>query len=188
MQYGSLEYSIIKSLHLIFMVSYFAGLFYIVRLMIYHTEADAKSTIEKQILFSQFIVMEKKLWNIIVVPAFVIMVFTGFIMLISNNNFFFLQTWMHFKLSFILVLFIYHFRVWMILKQINKNQFFYSSLKLRMLNEVATIILFSVIFSVVMKDYFAENWYWLIICFVLTGILIMGIVKLFHVNNDKRNR
>ncbi len=178
MEYGSLIYSIIKSLHIIFMVSYFAGLFYIVRLIIYHTEANLKTQEERNILFPQFILMEKKLWDIIVAPAFVIMVITGLSLLLSNTNYFFSQSWMHFKLLMLFFLFIYHWRVWVILKQTINNKFLYTSVKLRMLNEVATVILFSVIFAVILKNYFISNWYWLVICFILTGALIMSIVKL----------
>jgi putative membrane protein len=187
MEYGSLYYTIIKSLHIIFMVSYFAGLFYIVRLIIYHTEANQKSVEEKNILFPQFILMEKKLWNIITVPAFIIMLITGLVMLISNSNYFLQQPWMHFKLAVVVFLVIYHWRVWLILEDTINNKFKYQSVKLRMFNEIATIILFSVIFSVILKNYFISYWYWLIICFIITGLLIMGVVKLISLKENKKN-
>ena len=65
-----LSYSIVKALHIIFVVSYFAGIFYIVRLFIYHTEALQESEPKRSILHQQFSYMEERLWNIITVPAY----------------------------------------------------------------------------------------------------------------------
>ena len=70
-----------KSLHLIFLVSWFAGLFYIVRLFIYHTEANQQPDNEKVILQNQFVKMERLLWNVITTPAMVLTVTAGLLML-----------------------------------------------------------------------------------------------------------
>ena len=73
-------FSITKAIHIIFVVSYFAGIFYMVRLFIYHTEALEKDEPERSILHRQFSFMEERLWNIITVPALIIMSVTGIYM------------------------------------------------------------------------------------------------------------
>ncbi len=76
-----MSFDTIKALHIIFMVSWFAGLFYIVRLYIYHTEAQQRPQLEKDILSKQFVEMEKKLWWIITTPAMILTVLFGVLML-----------------------------------------------------------------------------------------------------------
>ena len=81
------------------MVSYFAGLFYIVRLLIYHTEAlQGKNEVEREILHKQYSFMEERLWNIITVPALVIVLVTGVYLLWLFDWLFLTQGWMHIKL------------------------------------------------------------------------------------------
>lgn len=179
LEYGSPFYNIIKSLHIIFMVSYFAGIFYMVRLFIYHSETPLEKEPKKSILQQQFIKMERLLWNIITVPAFILMTLTGFIMLLSNWSLYFLfAPWMHFKLVFIAALFIYQFLCWRILLQLKHNIFKYTSLQLRLWNEIATIILFGVVFIVIMKGQFASHRYWIIGGLCIFAILIMLIVRI----------
>ncbi|WP_068597747.1 CopD family protein [Vaginella massiliensis] len=177
------NYYIYKSLHVIFVVSYFAGLFYIVRLMIYHTDAQKLPSPEKEILTKQYTFMEKRLWNIITVPAFVIMVVMGINMLYKSPGLL-NAGWMQFKLGFILLLFAYHYWCWKTLREFQQNIFKYTSVRLRMMNEVATIILFAVVFAVIQKSGFERHWPWAIISFFGVGIILMMIVKL--VNRNKK--
>ena len=72
-----MTYDIVKSLHIIFVVSWFAGLFYMPRLFIYHTEAQEKDEVVKKALSDQFKIMEKKLWWIITTPAMVLTLIFG---------------------------------------------------------------------------------------------------------------
>lgn len=178
-----MDYSIIKSIHIIFVVSYFAGIFYIVRLFIYHTEALEKTEPEKSILHKQYSIMESRLWNIITVPALIIMAISGVYLLYSTSWGFLSQGWMHVKLLFIFILFVYHFWCWKTIKQLHKEIIRMSSVQLRMMNEVATLVLFAVVFAVVLKNSFIEYWYWALISFVAMGALIMMIVKI--VNKEK---
>lgn len=140
-----------KALHIIFMVSWFAGLFYIVRLFIYHTEAKDKPSQERKVLFNQFLIMEKKLWWIITTPAMILTLIFGVWMLI-DSPFYLKQGWMHLKLSFIVLLLVYHFICQSILFQLKKKQFKWTSTGLRVWNEVATLVLVIVVFLVVLKD------------------------------------
>ena len=179
LQYASEFYTIIKAIHIIFMVSYFAGIFYMVRLFIYHTDSQIEEEPKKSILQEQFIKMEKLLWNIITVPAFILMLFSGLLMLLPNwTNYFAHCIWMHIKITFILLLFAYQYLCWTILKGLKNNRFRYTSLQLRLWNEVATIILFAVVFAVVLKDNFTKNWYWSLGGLLFFAIVIMSVVKL----------
>ena len=102
------NYLIYKAIHVIFVVSYFAGLFYIVRLMIYHTETQQMEEPKKSILQDQYTYMEKKLWNVITAPALVILITMGLNMLYKNQGLLHMP-WMKSKLGMISVLLIYHF-------------------------------------------------------------------------------
>lgn len=172
-----MEYlSTLKALHIIFMVSWFAGLFYIVRLFIYHTEAQEKSEEERIILSNQFKIMEKKLWWIITTPAMLLTVFFGVWMLLVNPSF--LQFgWMHIKLSFVVVLLVYHFICQGILKQLKNDQFNWSSKGLRIWNEVATLLLVSIVFLVVLQH--ALNWVTATLSFFGVAIGLMIAIKLY---------
>jgi putative membrane protein len=175
-------YPIIKAIHIIFVVSYFAGLFYIVRLFIYHTETQDKPETEQNILRSQFRMMEKRLWNIITVPAGILVLVSGITML-SINSALLSQPWMHIKLTTILLLVGYHLWSYKTIKEIQKDVFKMKSVKLRMMNEVATLLLFIIVFAVILKGGIIAHWYWILISFVAMGVLIMLIVRL--VNRDK---
>jgi putative membrane protein len=113
----------LKALHIIFVVSWFAGLFYIVRLFIYHTEAQQKPAIEKEILSKQFIEMEKKLWWIITTPAMILTFVFGTWMIALNHEYYLNAPWMHVKLGFVGLLLIYHFVCQKILNDLRYNKF-----------------------------------------------------------------
>ncbi|WP_278638833.1 CopD family protein [Capnocytophaga sputigena] len=175
-----IDYLIAKCIHIIFVVSYFAGVFYMVRLFIYHTEALEKEEPERSILHKQFSFMEERLWNIITVPALILMVLSGIYMFYAMQWVYFTQGWMHVKLLFIVFLFVYHYYSWRIMKRLQAGQTTLTSVQLRMLNEVATIILFVVVFAVVLRGYFVAYWYASLLAFVAMGVLIMLVVKLVN--------
>ena len=175
-----IDYLIAKCIHIIFVVSYFAGIFYMVRLCIYHTEALEKEEPERSILHKQFSFMEERLWNIITVPALILMVLSGIYMFYAMQWVYFTQGWMHVKLLFIVFLFVYHYYSWRLMKRLQAGQTTLTSVQLRMLNEVATIILFVVVFAVVLRGYFVAYWYASLLAFVAMGVLIMLVVKLVN--------
>lgn len=175
-----IDYLIAKCIHIIFVVSYFAGIFYMVRLFIYHTEALEKEEPERSILHKQFSFMEERLWNIITVPALILMVLSGIYMFYAMQWVYFTQGWMHVKLLFIAFLLWYHYYSWRIMKRLQAGQTTLTSVQLRMLNEVATIILFVVVFAVVLRGYFVAYWYASLLAFVAMGVLIMLVVKLVN--------
>jgi protoporphyrinogen IX oxidase len=169
-------YEHFKALHIIFVVSWFAGLFYIVRLFIYHTEAKGKSPEEFQILGDQFKIMEKKLWWIITTPAMILTVIFG-ILMFSINPGLLLQTWMQIKIVFVTLLLFYHFFCQHILANYKKDTINWTSFKLRLWNELATIFLVAIVFIVTLKSTF--NWISGFISFFLVAIVLMIFVKVY---------
>jgi len=129
----------IKALHIIFMVSWFAGLFYIVRLFIYFVEANEQEEPKKSILQEQFEIMQKRLWWIITTPAMILTVVFGAIMIIDQPEYYLSQPWMHWKLGFVGILLIYHFYCQKMMKQCQRRSIRWTSGKLRIWNELATL-------------------------------------------------
>jgi putative membrane protein len=166
-------YNYIKALHLIFVITWFAGLFYIPRLFIYHIEANAKPQIEKEILINQFKIMTKRLWLIITWPSAILA--TGFaIVLFVLNPGLINFDWMKVKLVFVFILWLYHIKTDFIYKELQNDVINYSSNFMRYWNEGATIILFAVIFLITLKS--ATNWIFGILGIIfLSTILILGI-------------
>lgn len=163
-------YLYLKALHIIFIVCWFAGLFYSVRLFVYHAEAQTKFEPEKQILSNQYKIMVNRLWNIITFPSALLATIFGTWMLILNPSL--LQMpWMHVKLAFVVLLWIYHLKCHQFVQQIQNNTLVKKSSFFRIWNEGATIILFAVVFLVILKN--AVNWIYGVIGIVLFSLLLM---------------
>lgn len=171
-----MAYLYLKSLHLIFVVSWMAGLFYIVRLFIYHTEANSRPESERKVLQQQFEVMESRLWNIITTPAMLLAVSAGLGMIYLNPDLL-SADWMLVKLAFVLGLLVYHFLCQRMIRQLKTGTLTWSSTKLRIWNEVATIFLVAIVFTVVLKS--AIDWIYGLIGLILFSILIMSAVKIY---------
>lgn len=171
-----MDYLYLKSLHIIFVVTWFAGLFYIVRLFIYHTEANDKPSPEKEILQTQFKLMSKRLWYIITWPSCVLTLIFAIWMLFLNFSLL-SMSWMLLKLGFVGLLLLYHLFCHRIFAQLQRDIIKYSSFKLRIFNEISTILLFAIVFLVVLKSTF--NWIWGVVGIVLIGVLLMLGIKLY---------
>ena len=175
-------YTILKAVHIIFMVSYFAGIFYLVRLFVYYKDTDEFEEIKRNILREQYVFMAKRLWNIITVPAGIIMLGTGLTLIFLNDGL--LKTpWFHLKLTFLLGLAMYHYWCWKKVLQIKKlegNVLPIKNIKLRQANEIATFLLFLVVFTVILKSSIIEYWWQLIVGFFVLVLLIMTTVKLVN--------
>ena len=172
-----MDINTVKALHIIFVVSWFAGLFYIVRLFIYHTEAQEKPLPDRKILSDQFEIMEKKLWWIITTPAMVLTIVFGTWMIFLNPNYYLSAGWMHLKLGFVGLLLIYHFVCQKIINDLKKGAFNWKSNSLRIWNEVATLALVAIVFLVVMKD--SLNWIKGTIGFFAVAIGLMIGIKIY---------
>ena len=171
-----MDLSYIKALHIIFVITWFAGLFYIVRLFIYHVEAEDKEEPAKSILQKQYKLMSKRLWYIITWPSAILATFFALCMIIMVPSYL-AEGWMQIKLSFVFALFFYHFGCHIIYKQLQNDIIKYTSFKLRIWNEVATVLLFAIIFLVTLKT--TVSWVWGVIGIILFGVLLMLSIKLY---------
>ena len=178
-------YLYLKALHIIFIVTWFSGLFYIVRLFIYNAEANEKPEPEKSILKNQFSIMIKRLWLGITWPSAVITLILGPLLIYINPAI--LDNWLWVKIGFVIGLYIYHFSLNVLYRQQNKNIFKYNSQQLRLWNEVATIFLISIIFLVVVKQAMSLVWGLLgLVLFILILLSAIKIYKLIRNNYTKK--
>ncbi len=169
-------YYYIKALHLIFVITWFAGLFYIPRLFIYHIEANDKPEPDRTILINQFKIMTRRLWYIITWPSAILtLIFATWLLIINPAllNF----GWMHIKLAFVVLLYGYHFKCHFIFREMQADVIKWSSNGMRLWNEVSTIILFAVIFLVILRDSF--NWIYGVAGIVLLSLILMMGVKIY---------
>lgn len=179
-----MDFLYIKALHIIFVVTWFAGLFYIIRLFIYHVEAEKKMAPAKEILQTQYKLMSKRLWYIITWPSAILASLFAFWML-YESPYYLSEPWMHVKLAFVLALYFYHYSCHRIYKQLQNDIIKYSAFKLRLWNEVATIILFAIVFLVTLKS--AINWVWGVVGILLFGVLLMLFIRLYKKIRAKKS-
>jgi putative membrane protein len=162
-----------KALHLIFVVTWFAGLFYIPRLFVYHIEAQDKTDLERDILSTQLKLMSKRLWLIIAWPSAVLATLFALILIVIMPSWL-MQPWMWLKLAFVFGLILYHLKLHQMYKQQQKDIFKYTSNRMRIWNEGATLFLFAIVFLVILKN--TIDWiYGLLGLFLLIGMLLMAI-------------
>ncbi|MEZ4787214.1 MAG: CopD family protein [Flavobacterium haoranii] len=180
-------YNYIKALHLIFVITWFSGLFYMVRLFVYHAEAKTKPEPEKAILIKQYQLMQYRLWYIITWPSAILASFFAFWMLFFTEvgQVWLQQPWMHVKLLFVFLLYLYHLKCHQIFVQLQKNEVKHSSGFFRLWNEGATIILFAVVFLVILKN--AVNWIFGVIGIILFSVLLMLGYKFYKKIREKNN-
>ena len=173
-------YNYIKALHLIFVITWFAGLFYIPRLFIYHIEASKKTKQEADILIPQLKIMAKRLWYIITWPSAILCIIFAFWLLLLIPSWI-AQSWMHIKLNFVVLLIAYHLKTHQIFLKLQKDKIVYTSMFMRIWNEGATLLLFAIVFLVILKDSF----HWV---FGLFGILGLGVILVLGIRLYKKIR
>ena len=183
-QYLSVDYYLyIKALHLIFVITYFAGLFYMPRLMVYMVEAAERPQPEADIIIPQLQLMMRRLWQIITVPSAILGLIFGLWML-WINPFLLGKSWMLVKLVFVGLLILYHIQTHRFYKAFLQRNCQRSASFFRIWNEGATLILFAVIFLAILKD--SIHWiFGLLGLFGLTFLLMLGIrvYKLYRNKN-----
>ena len=165
------------ALHIIFIVTWFSGLFYIVRLFVYNTEANEKSETEKSILQPQFTKMIKGLWLGITWPSAIMTLIFGPLVLYRFGYWDNMPSWLWLKLAFVLGLYLYHFSLNKIYKEQMKGIFRYTSQQLRIWNEVATIFLVSIVMLVAVKD--NMSFVWGLVGLVLFVIILMSAIRIY---------
>lgn len=164
----------LKALHIIFIVTWFAGMFYIVRLFIYNTEANEKAEPERSILQKQFAIMIKRLWFGITWPSAVLTLILGPLVWLQLNS---LPTWLLVKLCFVVLLYAYHFSLHAIYKQQAAGIFKHSSQKLRIWNEAATIFLVAIVLLATVKQ--SLSWVWGLIGLAGFVIVLLAAIKIY---------
>ncbi len=176
-------YQYVKALHIIFIVTWFAGMFYIVRLFIYNTEANEKSEPEKTILTKQFSIMIKRLWYGITWPSAVLTVIFGAWIAVLLGS---IPSWLWVKIGFVAGLYAYHFSLQKIYSDEMKGIFKYSSNQLRIWNEVATIFLVAIVMIVAVKN--SMSWIYGLAGLVLFVIVLMSAIRIYKTLRAKSKK
>ena len=142
-------YLLFKSIHLIAVISWMAGLLYLPRIFVYHSEAVQNN--KSGDLMETFKVMERRLFIYIMNPAMIASWIFGVLLIhtIGTDNFGFL--WLQLKLAFVIVLTIYHFFLFQCLRKFAENSNSYSAKFYRIINEIPTVLLITIIFIIVFK-------------------------------------
>ncbi|MFZ6024237.1 MAG: CopD family protein [Bacteroidota bacterium] len=174
-------YNYYKALHIIFIVTWFAGMFYMPRLFIYATEAGEKDETEKTILRKQFAVMMKRLWYGITWPSAVLTLILGLSVLFHGGWHKTLLepagTWLLVKLVFVIFLYLYHFSLHRIFKQQMAGVYKYTSNQLRIWNEVATVFLIAIVMLVVVKQSLSAVW--AVVGLIGLVMLLMSAISIY---------
>ena len=160
-----------KTLHIIGVVVWFAGLFYLVRLFIYHVEAYNMEENIKEAFINQYSLMEKRLANIITTPGMLLAVSMAIGLLIVEPSWM-SQKWMQIKLLFVTFLLAYHFYCYRLMNLLSKSECLWTGKQLRILNELPTLLLVVIVMLVVFKNNFPTNaatW------FVFALVLLMAL-------------
>ena len=169
-----MDYIIPKALHIIGVVSWFAGLFYIVRLYIYHAEASVEAEPKRTLLIEQYKVMERRLWRAITQPAMVLTLITGAWLVkfypLGQNP------WLIFKLCLLVPLFAYHLHCGWIRKTLLADRIPFTSRQLRIYNEIPTFLLVGIVFTVVSKTVSTGLWS-LVGCCVFFALAVGLLLK-----------
>ncbi len=181
-------YYYLKALHIIFIVTWFAGLFYMPRLLIYNTEAGSREPAARDVLRQQFGIMMKRLWYGITWPSAVLTLVLGLWVMWKGGWMasFAMQSWLHIKLAFVILLYAYHFSLQALMRQQARGTFRYSSQQLRIWNEVATIFLVAIVMLVVVKQNLSALWG--ILGLVSLVVLLMGAIRIYKIIRDKKRK
>ncbi|ACK64213.1 conserved hypothetical protein [Rippkaea orientalis PCC 8801] len=157
-----------KAFHLIGIVVWFAGLFYLVRLFVYHAEASQQPEPAQTILKTQYEIMEKRLYNIITTPGMAVTVVMA-IGLISTEPEILKSGWLHIKLAFVVLLLAYHFYCGRIMRQLAKGECQWTGQQFRALNEAPTVLLVVIVLLAVFKGSLPlDLTTWLIVALVIS--------------------
>lgn len=171
---------ILKAFHVVFIVTWFAGLFYMPRLFIYQTEANSKPEPDRSILLAQFGIMAKRLWLWITWPSTILAILFG----MGRMHLYFQSPWFWIKMALVLGLLIYQVSLHITYNSLQKGNFKYTSHQLRVTNEISTIFLFAIVFLAVLKD--AINYFILISGLLALAVLLYIGIRAYRRSRDKK--
>jgi putative membrane protein len=180
-----MNYLILKSLHIISVVTWFAGLFYMPRLFVYFAESETKNSLEKTILQEQFKIMQRRLWYGITWPSSIAVFIFGTTL---ASHFWPLTQypWLMLKLAFVIGLYVYQIFLGNIFKKQQKNQILFSPMALRIINEISTIFLVAIVFLVVLKDVLSMLYG--ILGLILFIVLLMSGIKVYKNRREGKEK
>lgn len=135
----------IKAFHIVFVVCWFSGLFYLPRLFVYHAMS------EDQVSKDRFVIMERKLYWGITTPSMILTLAFGFWLLWGNWGYYMAWWWMHVKLSLVALLIVYHVICWWHMKQLREEQSLRTHIFFRVFNELPVFLLIGVVILIVVK-------------------------------------
>lgn len=137
----------LKAFHVIAVICWFAGLFYLPRLFVYHAQANDKESIER------FKIMERKLYRGIMWPSMVFTIALGIAMIVKAPDYYWAQHWLHAKLALVLLLVVYHFFCGYYRQQFANDNNQKSHVFYRVFNELPVLLLFAIVILVVVKPF-----------------------------------
>ena len=175
---------IAKSIHIIGFVSWFAGMFYLVRMFVYYRESLDKAEPEKSILAGQFLQMQWRVYKIILNPAMMITWTAGIVMLVVNSAYLTLP-WLHVKLLLLVLLTGYHLFCKRIIKQFEAGVVRFDSFQLRLFNEIPTLFLVSIVFIAVFGKAGTLNYMYLALGVILFAGMVFGGARAYKKKREK---
>lgn len=163
---------IFKIIHIIGFISWFAAIFYLGRMFVYHAEALGKSEPEKGILTKQLQQMEWRVYKIIMTPAMTITWIAGLCIIYSYGwDWFKINLWLHYKLLFLLILSAYHGYSKKLIQKFEKGEMPLTSMAARLFNEVPTVLMILIVSLAVLKN-MTRPWVLTIVVFIIIALLI----------------
>ena len=172
----------LKALHIIFVVSWFAGLLYIPRLFIYFTEAGERPEPDRRILRTEFARMQRLLWYGITWPAALLTLVLGLNVWRTYGS---TPDWLVYKLVLVFFLYLYHLSCHVIFRQQQKGITRYTSQQLRVWNEVATVFLVGIVFLVVLKN--AMSMVWGLLGLVAFVVVLLLAIRAYRIIRQRRS-
>lgn len=160
-----IDYTLAKALHIVGFISWFAGLFYIVRLFVYHAEAGERPEDERRVLQPQLELMARRLWTIITVPAMALTLFGGISMVLHLDP---IPSWLHIKFALLAGLLGYHAWCGWIRRRQAAGESGWTSRQLRVFNEGGTLFMVAIVFLAVYKSAISIAW-------GVGGLLALGL-------------
>jgi protoporphyrinogen IX oxidase len=185
--YNRMNLLYIKALHIVFVVTWFAGLFYIWRLFVNYVEAGTRTEPAKTILQEQFLLMMKRLYYGITWPSAILTTIFGVWMMYGMYGWLWVQQpWLHFKLAFVLLLWIYQVYGQKILNQISAGTNTKSGTFFRLMNEVASVFLIAIVFIVVLKD--TLSWIWGLLGLAIVIAVLLVAIRLYRKQRELKKQ
>jgi len=169
-----------KAFHIVGAVAWFAGLFYLVRIFVYHAEADQKPEHLRQPFKEQFGLMEWRVYKIICNPAMMITWTCGLAMTFLNPGYW-QMGWFHVKFSLLILLTIYHLWCKRIIIKLEKGEKPFDSFQFRLLNELPTLFLLSIVLLAVLRDMLNS-------LYAFGGVLVFGVLLFVFAKAYKKRR